>query len=315
MKIPGLRILQEMGVLLFVVSMCWARDQGSHENGRWGQLQTEAREALAAAMVGERNFVRIHAGEARAALRERDAVYTGFLDEAEQGDERYRVGAWRVLALSAPTAAAATPWIRRIEEIATAAEDPLRLLALESLNKLGYTLSAPELQRMRAHWDESQEATMVFLWWAEYLAQRPDALPKIAAALSSSVPAARARAAFVLRSLPITDREILSSLREAIHREPTGTMPRVFLLGAGVVLKADSDDDAVWRTELEQVLANGPEAARYQAAQALMEVSTPTVLEQWGQIMKRAEGDTRVALAWAILRVIARAEMTQKPSP
>lgn len=315
MKTLVVRMMREMGILLFVVGVSWARDHASYEAGRWIRLQTEASEALTAATRGERDFVRIHAGEARVALGDRDGVYADFLGEAEQCDERYRLGVWRVLALSAPTKAAAEPWIRRIEEIAVGSDDPRRLLALESLNKLGYTLSASQLHAMRPQWDEAQEATTVFFWWAEYLAQHAEALPRIAKALSSSVPAARSRAAFVLRSLHITDRVILSSLRDAIHREPAGTMPRVFLLGAGVVLEASPDEDAAWRSELEQILADGPDGARYHAAQALMEVSKPEVLGRWQQAMKGARGDARVALAWAILRVIARAEVENKTRP
>lgn len=283
-------------------------DEGAGDEAAWrNRLAERARAALTEALTGERDFVRIHAGEAWADLGEKGLAYRAFLGEAAEGDERYRLGAWRVLAMAAHSEAATEPWVRRIGEVVTKPDDPRFLLAIESLNKLERPLTASQLAVVREERERVPEAAAVFLDWACHLAGEAGALERIEEALSSTVPAARSRAAFVLRLVRPSGETARVRLAEALRREPSETMARVFLLGAALTLDASRSEAVVWREELESVLAAGPDAARYQAAQALMSLSGTETLPQWERLLATATGDPKVALAWGILHILARA--------
>ena len=269
-------------------------------------LAEKTRAALLAALQGERDFVRIHAGEALASLGEKALAHRAFLEESEVGEVRYRIGVWRVLAMSAPSEDSAADWIRRIEEIVEHPTDPSLLLAVESLNKLGVRLSAGRRSALKTARAEIPKAGWVFLDWAEHLAGEADALPRIIAALDSPLPAARARAAYVLRQIPERSAEARERLAVAARREPAGSMTRVFVLSAAVALEVSSTETPVWTEELERVLESGPDAARYQSAQLFAERYDRDDLPRLETLLAAAQGDARVGLAWAILRILGR---------
>lgn len=269
-------------------------------------LAEKARVALRVALEGDRDFVRIHAGEAWADLGEKALAHRAFLGEAEAGEARYRVGVWRVLAMSAPSGDDAAAWIRRIEEIVDRPADPAWLLAVESLNKLGVPLSAGRRAALKTARAEIPEAGWVFLDWAEHLAGEPDAWPRIVDALDSPLPAARARAAYVLRQIRVDAVEARERLAAAARREPAGSTTRVFVLSAAVALKVSPAETPAWTEELERVLERGPDAARYQAAQLFAELHGRDDLPRLEMLLAAAQGDARVGLAWAILRILGR---------
>jgi len=281
---------------------------GATSDQPWeARLAETARAELNATLGGERNFIRIHAGEAWIALGEKERIHCEFLSEAETVDGRYRIGVWRVLALSDSNPA----WRTKIEGVLAQPETKEAILAIESLNKLGGAPSAASLAVIKRLKATTPEASLVFLHWAEYLAGEEAALESIVAGLASPVPAARSRAAYVLRQLRPADPGVRDALAAAVSREPAGPTVHAYVLSAALALEADPKLLSVWREELEGVLARGPDAARYEACQTLMKIYGPEDLPHLERLLADAEGDAKVGLAWAILDVMGRAQLVR----
>jgi len=271
---------------------------------RGQSLAERAHAVLAEALANEKAFVKVHAAEALIALGEQDEPRRVFRAERPAADEirPYRIGVWRVLAASSATPAERAEWIARVEAVVLDPATMDRLHAVETLGKLGHAPGG----RVRAAVEamaKGSEAEAVFPHWVLHLAGDPAALPAIVAALDSADPAARLRAAYVLRWLNINDATTRAAMARTAGREPSASIGYAIVLGAAVTLDADPARTPGWVAALEQIIANGSTGARYDACQILMRRYTTADLARLAPLLDHPDGDARIGAAWAILHV------------
>ena len=273
-------------------------------------LLKRAHAVLVAALAHEKGFVKVHAAEALIALGEKDGPRRVFRAELPDGNEvrPYRIGVWRVLAASSPSAADRAEWIARTEAVVLDRTTMDRLHAVESLGKLAHAPTAEAvLAAVRAMARET-EAAAVFPRWVLHLAGEREALPAIVAALDSSDPIARLRAAYVLRWLRISDPATRTAVARTAGREPSTEIGYPIIIGAAVALEADPARTAAWVAVLREIVAGGAAGARYDACQTLMRRETSTDPAPFAALLDSPEGDTRIGAAWAILHIAGRAK-------
>ncbi len=263
-------------------------------------LRERARGALHAALQEETGWTRVHAAEALLAVGDpepvRQALATPDRDESRLPE---RIGIWRVRAALAREPGEKALWIKRIEEVATDSAARDQLQAVESLAKLDCRPTAAVLvaaRRLAALGDGES----VFEFWLQHLAGEPGALRQLAGRLDSPVPAARIRAAYVLRRLRPDDPGVRCALARAAAAEAPTSIAYPYVLGAAWLLDADPAQMAVWRAALERIATSGAPGARYEADQVLMLARLgPT--PDFFRAGLEGTGDVRIGAAWAIL--------------
>lgn len=279
-------------------------------------LASRARTVLNEALATEKVFVKVHAAEALIALGEKESPHRVFRAELPAANEvrPYRIGVWRVLAASSASPQERANWITRIEAVALDPSTMDRLHAMETLGKLGHATGG----RVRAAAEamaKGSDAEAVFPRWVLHLAGDSTALPAIVAALDSADPAARLRAAYVLRWLNINDATTRAAVARTAGREPPTAIGYAIVLGAAVSLDADPARTPAWVAALEQIIANGSTGARYDACQTLMRRYTAADLARLAPLLDHPDGDARIGAAWAILHVTRRAKSPAPAAP
>jgi HEAT repeat protein len=272
-------------------------------------LVERARTVLAADLARETAFVKVHAAEALIALGEKSEPRRVFAAELPAANEvrPYRIGVWRVLALSSSSPKERAEWIARLEAVVLDEATMDRVHAVETLGKLGHASSG----RVRAaigQMAKGPAAVAVFAQWVLHLAGDRAALPAIVAALASDDPAARSRAAFVLHWLNIKDSDTLAALDRTAEREPADAVGYPIIHCAAVALDANPVRTPARLAILEKVLATGTAGARYHASQTLMRRYTAADFPKLAPLLDHAEGDARIGAAWAILHINASAK-------
>lgn len=300
---PPSRPVSTVAIGLLALSSACAADRSAADRLS-SDLAQRAHSVLSDALVREKAFVKVHAAEALIALGDKEAPHRVFAAELPAANEirPYRIGVWRVLAASSPTAAERTEWIARTEAVTLDADAVDRLHAIESLGKLGHATTPRACAAARAM-AGGTAAEGVFPRWVLYLAGDRDVLPQIVAALDSTDPIARLRAAYVLRWLKIDDAATRAALTRTADREPSDAIGYAIILGSAVSLNADPARVPAWIAALEQILANGSAGARYDACQTLMRRYQPADLAKLAPLLDHPEGDVRIGAAWAILHV------------
>jgi HEAT repeat protein len=270
-------------------------------------LALRARAQLLDALANEKAFIKVHAAEALIDLGEKDLPRRTFLSELPAANDvrPYRIGVWRVLAASSPSAAERVEWIARTESVVLDSSAMDRLHAIESLGKLGHVPSG-NVRAAAAAMAAGSDAEAVFPRWVLHLAGDQAALPGIVRALDSSDPIARLRAAYVLRWLKINDAAMRAAVARTAGREPSDAIGYAIILGAAVALDADPARTSAWVAALEHILAHGTPGARYDACQTLMRRYTTADLEKLAPLLDHPEGDARIGAAWAIQHVTRR---------
>lgn len=263
-------------------------------------LAAQAHEILRQAFRQERGWTRIHAAEALLAVGDAEVLRAELGGPApEENAQPERIGIWRVRAGLACTPAERAVWVRRIESVAADAAAKDQLQAIESLAKLGGPPSPAVLTAAR-RFAEKGDAEGIFPMWLEFLAGDTTAVARITAKLASTVPAARLRAAYVLRRLQPDDANTRQALAHAASVEPRDSMAYPYVLGAALLLGADPAQAATWRARLEELAASGGPGARYEADQVLMQVRPAPSPARFRTGLEGA-GDVRIGAAWAIL--------------
>lgn len=280
---------------------------GARLGGAEGNLAARARAVLHEVVASDRSWVRVHAAEALIEVGEAQAMRELFLRLQPEGEAAaYRIGVWRVLATTAPSAAKRAECIARVERVYLDATAPDRSQAIETLGKLRHTIAGHVLETARAQVAAGPEAETIMPLWALQLAGEPEALARLTAALKSADATARLRAAYALRWLHPTDPDVLKALAIVAKSEPAGSAAFAHVLSAALSLEADHAQEAEWRSKLENVLATGTPGARFETCRALVHRFTAANLPQLATLLENSEPDTRVAAAWTILRVLAR---------
>lgn len=292
------KIFAGLGLVLMVSTPAVATDS---------ILPERARAVLLRALREETGWIRVHAAEALVAVgetREARAVFSGELPQIEASP--FRIGAWRVLAATAVTAAERTAWIDKTQAVFLLPAAPDRLQSIESLAKLGVVVVGPVLDKSRSLATTAPEAEQPLGLWALHLAGDRTALDRTAALLGSTDAVARLRAAYLLRRLRPDSAAIRARLGAALATEPADSIARPFLLSAALSLAADPVGLPVWRAEARELLARSANAgAIYELCQTLMEQDAPADAARFTPLLDHAGADARIGGAWAILRLLA----------
>ncbi len=266
-----------------------------------------ARAALHDIFDHEESWVKIHAAEALIAGGEAIPIRERFLGLVPTVETRpYRVGVWRVLANTSPTAAERAACVAQVEKIFLDPTAKDRSQAIETLCKLRCRLDGPTLDLVRRTASEGPELLGPLVVWSLRLAEEPGALEKICALLRSPNPTMRLDAAYALRLLRETDPAALRALAQAAEAETPGTPPYPYLMSAAFALNADPARRAEWRAALEQILAQGTTDARFEACQGLLKNATLADLPRYGPLLREPAHDAQVGAALTILYVHAR---------
>ncbi|MEY4940378.1 MAG: hypothetical protein RIQ93_2113 [Verrucomicrobiota bacterium] len=272
------------------------------------RLQARATATLNEALQSETGWVRVHAAEAWIALGDGERIrrlHAAELSALE--NSAFRVGAWRILAVTASSPAERAPYLARIETVFLAPGSADRLQAIESLGKLRHVLRGTALLAARKMEAEVAPPDALFPLWALCVAQEPGAIERLTGALASPDAAVRRRTGLILRWLAPQEPWIRQELARATDAEPTASVAAPYLVSAALWLKVDPARTAPWRARLEDALMTGPANVRLEAAQTLMRLWTPADLGRVAVLLDHAEGDVRIGVAWTILEVLARA--------
>lgn len=270
-------------------------------------MTAKAKAALVDALTREEKFIKVHAAESLIANGEAARVREVFQHELERnGNEpALRNGIWRVLAGAASTAGERERSVARIAAVFVDEAASDRLVALESLNKLGCKLEGKTLAAAQAY-AQRPVAEAAFAWWALYLAGQEDALPHLREALGSADAIARLRAAYVLRWEKIRDAESLAALARTADQEPHDAIGYAIIVSSALVLNADSSRAGAWRAACDDVLAQGAPGDRYQVCLALQDKFERSDLAKLEALLAHPHGDVRIGAATAILAMAKR---------
>lgn len=267
-----------------------------------------ARSTLREALARENGFVKVHAAEVLTAYGDRDRVRAVFLQQAENHAEelRYRHGIWRTLALSAENSSQRAAWLERIEKVVLDPSSPDRLHAVESLAKLGGPHSAAVLAATRQWYNHAPEEETPMLEWVLWQAGEHEVETALRHRLASPTLVSRLRAAYVLRQIRTMDPSTLAALSAAADAEPVDSAARPIIIASAFLLRASPERLPAWRSILEEMAAQGPPSAAYDALQGLMGVYHTADLARILPLLQHAHGDVRIAAAWTILDVTSR---------
>ena len=264
----------------------------------------QARQTLRQILDQDRTWSRIHAAEALVAEGEGETVRRAFEAEAATADSSpFRVGVWRGLANTAPTAVDRSQWAAKVEATIVRPGDPERLDAIETLCRLRVRGASPTLAALKKMTATDPEGDALLSWWALAFAGEPGALDHIVASLSSHDPLARERAAYALRWLEAKETTVHEALARSADAEPDGSTAYPYVLSAALRLHADAARTGEWRKGLEKILAHGSGEARYEACQALMLGYSPSDFARLQPLLGDADPDARIGAAWAILHI------------
>lgn len=252
-------------------------------------------------------WIKIHAAEALLVGGEAIAMREQFLRMAPTADSLlYRVGVWRVLANTSPTAADRAECVAQIEKILLGPAPRDFSQALETLCKLLVRVEGPVLDLARRTADGPVGPLSALALWSLSLRDEPKALERLCALLESTVPRMSSIAAYALRWLRTTDPTALRLLVQAADKEPVGTDAHAYLVSAAFALNADPARRPAWRAALEKVLATGSMEARFEACNGMLAQATAASLPHYTPLLDDAGADTRVGAALTILHVRAR---------
>jgi hypothetical protein len=271
-------------------------------------LPGQALRVLERAVQEESGFVQIHSAEALAANGHTDLARRPFAETtgltATGAPDPARIGKWRVLALTSPSASERDGWIARVCEVAMNPSSPDRIQAVETLGKLHVTLPADEQAVIRRWAEAAAPAVASFPWWVLAINGAPDALPQIVAGLAVPDPIARLRAAYILKRDRLSGAGAPAALARAWADEKADSVAYPYLLCAMATL---AEDPAVRRSCLEQLaqFATDPTrpSGRYEACLTLMSLLPAAEAAKLAPVLQSPDADTRIGAAWAILQL------------
>jgi HEAT repeat protein len=264
------------------------------------KLTDDVRSRCVAELVGaldaESQWVRVHAGDALAALNRPERVIAAFRPQADAAGPQYRIGVWRVLAL-AEQGDRRREYVARIRRAFLDPHGPDQTHAIEALAKLKVPASDDaERQRVRDVAEGGGSAAPFALW---RLAQAGDetAVARLASLLDNPDEPTRVRAAYVLGRLQPLPHATDRALSAALAKERAGSVAQSVMraaLGVDAAREMAQDPDA-------------PQYARYSAAMCLAELGRARDHAILSRMLQDPDLDVRVAAAYATLQIDGRA--------
>lgn len=284
--------------------MCIRRVKLSRLTGSEDAAAVRAKAVLREVMGREQSWIKIHAAEALIAGGEALAIRDQFLDLAPAaGRLVYRVGVWRILANTSPTFAQREACVAQVEAIFLDPTSADRSQALETLCKLRRVVTGRTLDAVRAIAADPHAPLRPLALWSLRLAQEPGALESLVGLLRSPEVGERLAAAYALRLLREKDPMALAALATAADDEPAPSRAYPYIVSAAFSLDANPPRRSAWRVALENVLASGSDAARFEACQGLLARVHPADRPRYISLLEASGNDTRVGAASTLLHL------------
>lgn len=270
-------------------------------------LTQRAKAVLHEILEREESWIKIHAAEALIAGGEAIAIRERFLRMVPTVDSLpYRVGVWRVLANTSPTAADRAECVAQVEKIFLNPKSPDRSQAIETLGKLRCSLSGPMLEAARRTAAEGPEPLKVLAYWALQLSGETESLEKLLDMIRSTDGDKRVVAAYALRWLRDLPPAAMTVLARAADQEAEGTRAKAYLTSAAFALDADPTRRGAWRSTLDRIVTTGTMEMRFEVCNGMVQQVSLEDLPRYAPLLDDAGPDTRVGAALTILYVRAR---------
>jgi sialidase-1 len=255
----------------------------------------------------EESWVKIHAAEALIAGGEAIAMRERFLRMVPTADMLpYRVGVWRVLANTSPTAGERAACVAQVEKIFLNLAAPDRSQAIETLCKLRAQVTGPVLDLVRRTAADDQDTLRPLALWSLATMGEPGAMKSLGSLLLSPDARTRQIAAYALRWVRERDPATMGALAKAAQAESSDSVAYAYLLSAAFALDADPAHRPAWRSALEGILASGSMDARFETCHGLLQEAGVADLSRYAPLLNEVGNDTRVGAALTILYVHAR---------
>ncbi len=264
------------------------------------ELRQRAVEVLRQAL--ESRSARVEAAHYLLALDYPAGVRDAFADDlASSGHKPHsRIDLWGVLARGAARPQERGTWIEKIEQVLEDTSAPDRLVALETLAKLG--VYPASLRTESADETFNSGPLGVYTDWIRAANGVAESESSLAALLNASEPVVRAQAGYVLFELPQVSPETWQNLDQAASREPGTTLAGAFLMSAAFV-HAPEDRRDHWKGALVDHGVRGNQRQRYQLCAALARAGVDGDLPTLEPLLDDTEPGVRAAAANAILRI------------
>jgi SSS family solute:Na+ symporter len=266
------------------------------------ELRQRAVEVLRDVLASPSPRARTRAAHYLLALDYRAGVRDAFeVDLVSSGNEPHsRIDRWGVLAGGAARPQERGIWVEKIENVLYDTSAPDRLVALETLAKLGTYPASLQPESSDDSFDHGPLS--VYANWIRAANGVVEAESSLAALMNDSEPVVRAQAGYVLFELPQVSPETSQSLDQAASREPATTLASAFLTSAALV-HGPEDRRASWKDALVKHGLRGNQRQRFQLCAALARVGVDADLPVLEQFFEDTEPGVRAAAANAILRI------------
>lgn len=269
------------------------------------RLAERARAVLRGIFTAEENWIGIHAAEVLVEVG--DGIWVDRALRARLSaweSSRFRIGAWRVLALTAPPFERGM-WRERIERVFLDPQSPDRWQAIESLGKLHHRLSPEAAVAAEALAASSAGNDLIVLpLWALAVSGVPKARAQLLALLESEEPSMRRRSAYALGRVRPISAEIRAKIVRAAKVESVDTVAYPYLLSAAVKLAVASACSSPRRAELVKLTSRADAKVKFEALQALSPQSTIADLPWALSFLDHPHGDVRAGAALMVLRIL-----------
>lgn len=249
--------------------------------------------------TSDRFFVRVHAAEALIAHQHPEGLESLFTELQRASPDNF-IGATRVLAkVNKANPVNYQAAVQQILDVFLHSEASRpRLVALESLGKLGYSEPLPQIQQQA---QEGTEGKKPMARWVLANSGKADDEARLAELLNSDDPLTYQYAAYALRFRPTVQPDTYALLEACAARVLPDAPQRIYVLSAlfvhTPVEKHDKIRDQLTHYQLGNV------AERYELAEALGVRGTAADVPILEKLLADSDLDVRVAAANAMLRI------------
>ena len=271
-------------------------------------LRGKSVKTLRTVLAEETEWVRVHAAEMLVYNNYPEGVRDTFEAELKRKPPpKLRIGVWRVLARSAGNdEKMRKKYVGKIVAAFKDPDGPDRLHAVETLAKLGYAQSSPELISA-ANGDKG--ALQAYARWAVANSGKPEDEASLAELLQSNDPGVRGAVAYALRHFDAIKDKTFDTLVAATSAEPIDSSARIYLLSALYAhamgtLRKERRPKA--KDQLLGYISKGDKGERNEVASALARAGGLADLDTLAALLNDGEADVRAHAANAVLRIARR---------
>ena len=245
----------------------------------------------------DRFFVKVHAAEALISHQHTEGLEKQFIDLQQASPDNF-IGATRVLAnVNKTNVVKYKAAVQQILDVFLHS-GPLRprLIALESLGKLGYNEPLPQIRQQA---QEGVDGMQPMARWVLANSGRAEDEDQLAAMLDSDDPLTYRYAAYALRFRPSVRSATCARLEACVARLRPDDPQRVYVVSALFIHSAGEKHDSV-HNQLMQYM-QGESGERYELAEALSRRGTIADIPILTKLLTDSDQDVRVAAANALL--------------